>query len=118
MDTIIAAIIAALGNLAEPVVKDAYGGLKGLISRKMGERHPVVIAVEQLEAKPGSVGRRETLKEEIDESGIGADAEIAAAAKALLESAEKIQQTSVRQTVTGDGNIFSGTGNVNVNRSV
>ena len=116
MDPITAAFVAALSNLAEPVIKDAYEGLKGMIVRKLGAKHGAVEAVENLERKPDSAGRRETLSEEIAASPAMADAEILAAAQALLESvkARGGHTETVRQHVTGDRNIFSGTGDIHL----
>jgi hypothetical protein len=113
MDPITTALVAALGNLAEPAVKDAYEGLKNLIKKKLGEKHPVVEAVQNLEQKPGSNGRRETLGEEIHASPAARDAEILAAAQTLLGRAQKnAGHVAVNQKVKGDRNIFSGTGDI------
>ena len=116
MEPITTALVAALGKLAEPAVKDAYEGLKALIVRKLGAKHPVVDAVGSLEKKPDSAGRRETLGEEITSSTAAADAEIVAAARALLENVQKQggSQDIVQQNVTGNRNIFSGTGDINI----
>ncbi|MGH7944221.1 MAG: hypothetical protein ACREH8_00880 [Opitutaceae bacterium] len=116
MEPITTALVAALGKLAEPAVRDAYEGLKALIVKKLGAKHAVVNAVENLEKKPESSGRRETLGEELAESAAAADAGIVAAARALLENVQKHGggQAGVKQTVTGDRNIFSGTGDINI----
>jgi hypothetical protein len=116
MEPITTALVAALGKLAEPAVKDAYDALKALIVRKLGGKHPVVDAVDRLEKKPESGGRRETLGEEIAGSAAAADAEIIAAARALLENVKKHGggQEIVQQNVTGNRNIFSGTGDINI----
>jgi hypothetical protein len=116
MEPITTALVAALGKLAEPAVRDAYEGLKRLIAKKLGPRHPVVDAVDQLEKKPDSNGRRETLGEEITGSAATTDREILAAAQMLLEQVKKhggVTQ-NVQQNVTGHRNIFSGTGDINI----
>jgi hypothetical protein len=116
MDPITAAIVAALTSLAEPAVKDAYQGLKSVIVRKLGTTHEVVKAVENLEQKPDSTGRRDTLQEEIAAARTVDDTDIAAAARALLEDLKKRPGGSqtVQQTVTGNKNVFSGTGDVHI----
>ena len=116
MDPITTAILAALTKLAEPAIKDAYEALTALIKKKFGAHHEVSQAVESLEKKPDSVGRRETLKEEIVSSGAAADAEILASACSLLEKLKEQPggQQIVQQTVTGNQNIFSGTGNIRI----
>ena len=69
-----------------------------------------------MEAKPDSPGRRETLTEELAASDAAKDAEIVAAAQALLDRVRQLPggQEVVRQTVTGDRNIFSGTGDIHI----
>ena len=116
MEPITTALIAALGKLAEPAVKEAYEGLKALIARKLGTRHAAVEAVGTLEKKPDSTGRRETLNEEIAGSAVATDAAIVAAAHNLLESVKRHGggQESVQQKVTGNRNIFSGTGDIHI----
>jgi disulfide oxidoreductase YuzD len=116
MDPISTAILAALAKLAEPAIKDAYDGLKAIIKRKFGAHHEVVQAVENLEKKPNSIGRREMLKEEIVGSGAVADTEILAAARSLIENLKKQPggQEIVQQIVTGNQNIFSGTGDIHI----
>jgi hypothetical protein len=116
MDPITTAILAALAKLADPAIKDAYDGLKAIIKKKFGAHHEVVQAVENLEKKPDSIGRRETLKEEFVGSGATADAEILAAARSLLENLKKQPggQEIVQQIVTGNRNIFSGTGDIHI----
>jgi hypothetical protein len=116
MDPITAALIAAVAKLAEPAIKDAYQGLKSLIVKKLGAQHQVVSAVESLEQKPDSTGRQQTLQEEVKTAGVENDDEILTAARSLIE---KVKATPgggdhVRQTVTGNQNIFSGTGDINI----
>jgi hypothetical protein len=116
MDPITTALVAGLAKLAEPAIKDAYNGLKAIIEKKFGAHHEIVQAVENLEKRPESAGRRETLKEEIVTSGAGADVEILAAARTLLEALKKQPggQEIVQQVVTGNQNIFSGTGDIHI----
>jgi hypothetical protein len=116
MDPITTAILAALAKLAEPAIKDAYDGLKAIIKRKFGARHEVVHAVESLEEKPDSVGRREMLKTEIVGSGAAVDAEILAAARSLLKNVEKQPggKQVVQQIVTGNHNISTVTGDIHI----
>ena len=116
MEPITTAIVAALASLAEPAVKDAYQALKSLIVRKLGEGSEVLTAVESLESKPDSAGRRETLNEEVAASPAAGDAEILAAVQALTAALEKLPGGSchVQQSVTGDRNVFSGTGDISI----
>lgn len=119
MEPVSTAIVAALGMLSEKVVLDAYGGLKSLLVSKFGKDSELVATAEGLEKNPDSAGRRETLKEEIAVTRAGADEEIVAAARALLDAIKSLPggEQTINQTVTGDHNIFSGSGNVTINRS-
>lgn len=116
MDPITTAILAALAKLAEPAIKDAYDGLKAIIKRKFGAHHEVVQAVENVERKPDSSGRREMLKEEIASSKAEADPEIVAATQALLQKLQQLPggQEIIQQVVTGDYNIFTGHGDIHI----
>lgn len=112
-------MFAALGMLGEKVVLDAYGGLKSLLISKFGKESEIVSTAEGLEKNPESAGRRETLKEEIASAGADTDDEIVAAAQALLDAIKRLPggEQTINQTVTGNHNVFSGSGNVTVNRS-
>ena len=115
MEPITTALVAALAKLAEPAIKDAYQGLKSLIVKKLGANHPAVDAVESLEKKPDSPGRRQILEEEIAASPAAADTEVTAAARTLLERVKTHGgQEIVQQDVTGNRNIFSGTGDITI----
>lgn len=117
MDPITTAVLEALGKLAEPAVKDAYEGVKSYLVRKFGKPSEVVKAVETLEAKPDSAGRRATLEEEIATAGAARDAELLKLADALLAATRDGQggTHTVQQRVVGDRNIVAGSGNITVN---
>ena len=114
MDLITPAIVAALGKLAEPAVKDAYEGLKGVLKRKFSAKK-VIPAIEELETTPQSEGRRQVLAEELNACRAEDDSEVATAVQ-LLQQKLRLQDSrqNVQQTVTGSHNIFSGTGDVKV----
>jgi hypothetical protein len=91
-DAIVTAIVAALStgaakgatDAAKTAVVDAYGGLKSLIKIRFGGHSEAAVAIDRLEAKPDSDGRRQTLSEELQSANVGTDPEIASAAQALL----------------------------------
>jgi hypothetical protein len=97
MDPVAAAVVAALaagaatsaGQVGEQVLVDAYTGLKALLRRKFGEQSGVAKAVQELEAKPDSTGRKETLKEEVADAKAAEDPEVRAVAEALLEQVKQ-----------------------------
>ena len=116
MDVVTSAVIAALSLLSEPLIKDAYDRLKAALAGKFSKESDVVQAVARLEQKPDSAGRRETLREEVVASQADTDEEIVRAAQALLDRLKTHHggQQVVQQAVTGDRNVFSGTGDVTV----
>lgn len=89
MEPITIAIVAALASgmtkVGEKALMDAYESLKSLIKRKFGAQSSVAKAVDELEAKPDSAGRKETLKEEVTAVKAEHDAELLKAAQLLLE---------------------------------
>lgn len=113
MDPITTAIIAALANLSQDAIKDSYQALKGACKKKFGETSDLVEAVEKLEKKPDSKGRKGTLQEEIQAVNAHQDPEIIQLTQALLD---KIQEESPAQknltngdvTATGEGNVAIG----------
>jgi hypothetical protein len=117
MDPITTAVLAALGKLAEPAVKDGYEALKTLLVRKFGKPSEVVKAVETLESRPDSAGRQATLTEEIASSGAAHDAELLEVAKALLHASRSAcgGTHTVQQHVVGDHNIVAGSGDITIN---
>ncbi|MDI6792515.1 MAG: hypothetical protein QME81_06565 [bacterium] len=79
---------AGLKSIAAQAVKDAYTGLKALILRKYSNQGNTAQAVEGLESKPDSNGRRETLKEELIAGKADQDQEVVDQATDLLQKLE------------------------------
>ena len=111
MDPITTAIIAAIGigavsgatKVAEQSLVDAYNGLKLLLTRKFGQKSEVVKAVESLEAKPDSGGRKTILSEEIGSAKVAEDQEVLKAANDLL--------ARIKQLPSGEQHIQAAIGN-------
>jgi len=118
MDPITVAIVGALAKLSESVISDAYQALKMAIADKYGVDSDVAQAVEEIEKKPDSAGRKEILREEVASAKIDKDPELLRLANALIEKLKALPdgQSVINQTVTGDNNIFSGSGNVTVSK--
>jgi hypothetical protein len=116
VDPISLAIVGALANLGQQAVKDGYEALKTLIARKFGPDSDLSKAVDGVEKKPDSDGRKGTLQEEIAAARADKDPEVLKLAQALIEKIKEQPggQTIINQNVTGNGNIFSASGNVTV----
>lgn len=101
MDIITAAIIAALAGLSKDAINDSYKALKSALKKKFGSGD-VVDAVERLEKKPNSKGRRATLQEEIKNSQVNEDLEIVELAQDLLNKLQEQPQGQqvIQQTVS------------------
>jgi hypothetical protein len=96
MDPITTVIVAALSQLAVDVIKDAYTNLKKVLVKKFGGDSDLVKAVDDLEKKPESEGRKSTLAEEIVAAKAEQDSDIADAV-ASLSALLKIQQGNQAQ---------------------
>lgn len=114
---IVSGISSGSTKVAKSVVVDAYNALKILIMKKLGQKNEVTKAISDLEAKPNSPGRKEILREEVTAAKLDQDKEIMASAKALIEliKASPTGQEIINQTVIGDNNIISGSGDININ---
>jgi hypothetical protein len=113
MDLVTTAILAAVTARVAPeltegskkAIEEAYDGLKGLIREKCVGESELVEAVDKLEQRPESAGRRETLKEEVERANAEKDPEILAAAQALLEKiqAQPGGEQHIRRAIGSSG---------------
>jgi hypothetical protein len=113
---------AGLKDTAAQAVKDSWAGLKKLIQDRYQRNEDVTAAIDHVSRKPEATARRQMLEQALQNAGADKDAEVIKAAEALLAAVKKqpggeeaVRQI-VNQQVTGNGNIFSGTGNVSVTR--
>jgi hypothetical protein len=72
---------AGLKDTVAGAIKDAYSGLKRLISQRYAD-----VSTSGLEKKPESKDQQSALKESLTDAGAGSDADLLAAAKALREA--------------------------------
>jgi hypothetical protein len=120
MDPVTTAIIAAAADLSSTLVKDSYNGLKNLIVKKWGAKSPVAAAVEAVEEKPDSDGRRSVLQEELTAVKAHEEPEVAAAAAKLIEAAKTTPAgaqviNNIQQNISGSHNAVLGSGTMNAN---
>jgi hypothetical protein len=108
MDLVTTAIVGAVSKLGETIIKDAYEALKTAIVRKFGKDSSLAEAVERLEKKPNSDGRREALKKEVAVAKADQDPEILKAVQDLLDRLEDQRKPSASKYVTEiHGNVHS-----------
>ena len=113
---------AGLKDTASKAVVDAYAGLKKLIQDRYKKNEDVTDAVDYLVKKPEAESRQQELSKALQDAGAESDQELVQAAEAVLAAVkeqpggEDAVRQIVNQQVTGDSNIFSGTGNVTVTR--
>lgn len=113
MDPVTTAIVTAITagvatgstDAAKKAVVDSYEGLKALIKRKFGGNSEVVDAINKLETKPDSAGRREVLAEEIREIKAAEAPDLMAAAMSLLELIKAMPngEQHIQQVAKGTG---------------
>jgi hypothetical protein len=112
VDPISAAIIAALAvgaasgatDVAKSALVDGYNGIKNLIKKKWGGDSDVSKAVEQLQAKPDSDGRKGMLVEEVKAAQVAEDPELTQMAQSLLSLIKSMPDGEKHiQSATGTG---------------
>jgi hypothetical protein len=99
-DIVANAIVAALSagavagatDTAKSAIADAYEGLKSLIKKKFGHDSDVAEAIDKLEAKPDSDGKKQVLAEELNTVNSTSDPELISAAQSLLALIKALPQ--------------------------
>ena len=102
MDPITTAIVAALANLSKDAIQDGYGALKAALKKKFGSESDLVDAVDKLEKKSDSEGRKATLQEEVEIAKVNDDPNIIRLAQDLLDKIKEQPggQQIINQTQT------------------
>jgi len=117
---IVAGIAAGATEIAKNAIVDAYGALKTIIKQKLGEKSELANAIESLENKPDSTGRKAMLQEEVTAAKADRDPEILAATQQLID-AIKDQPGGEKHIQTATGSYIAqadrgGTATVTVNQ--
>ncbi|MFE5286966.1 hypothetical protein ACFRAQ_18550 [Nocardia sp. NPDC056611] len=84
LSAIAAGALTGLTDTASQAIKDAYSGLKSLLSRKYSG-----VDVSGVERRPNSDAKKQSLAEDLEDAGVGGDSELAAAAVAVLEAIQR-----------------------------
>jgi len=86
----IAAIVTAIATGAAETTKLVIQDLYAAIKKRIQEKHPQANAsLEALEKKPDSASKRESLKEDLQDSGADKDDDLLKQARALLTAIEE-----------------------------
>lgn len=115
---IVQAMIMAIANLADPLVKDSYASLKELIKRKFQEP-TLTKAVDKLEQNP--TAWEGALMDCLYENNAGQDAEVIASAQQLFQMLKQQESRSDGDTFIGDHNqknVHSGSGDIVTGRKI
>ncbi|WP_445246664.1 hypothetical protein [Microcoleus sp. OTE_8_concoct_300] len=118
MDAITLAIVTGLAiPLTKDAIADAYAALKAALKKKFGGESDVVNAVEQLEKKPDSEGRKATLQEEVENAKVNDDPEVVKLAQDFLNQLKEqpggqdiinqIQNNTVSGVTVGENFVFN-----------
>jgi hypothetical protein len=99
-DIVANAIVAALSagavsgatDTAKSAIADSYSGLKSLIKKKFGHDGEPAQAIDKLEAKPDSDGKKQILAEELKVVNSSSDPELVSAAESLLALIKALPQ--------------------------
>jgi hypothetical protein len=99
-DIVTNAIVAALSagavagatDTAKSAIADAYQGLKSLVMKKFGHDSDAAEAIDKLEAKPDSDGKKQVLAEELNAVNSSSDPELVSAAQSLLALIKALPQ--------------------------
>jgi|SRR5581483_10137127 len=97
---IVDALSASVPKLADPIVHDAYNGLKGLIKRKFSHNTTVQEAIDQ--PAVDSEIWRSVLAKAMVEANVGSDPEIVALAHTLQGQLKLTHGDETTHTGTGD----------------
>lgn len=97
VSAIVTGAAAGVGDTSKQAVKDTYTGLKNLITHKYSG-----VDVSAVERKPDSEPKKASLAEDLADAGAADDAELAAAAAAVLDAVrEHAPQVVVGLDVNG-----------------
>jgi hypothetical protein len=87
-----AGAVARATDTAKSAIADGYQGLKSLIKKKFGAHSEASEAIDKLEAKPDSEGKKQVLAEELNAVNSTSDPELVSAAQSLLALIKALPQ--------------------------
>lgn len=115
---VLGGVAALAGKVASKAVEDAYGALKGLLVRKLGDKPDAVEALAKLEARPDREDRKATVAEELKEAKVADDPDLLQAARRLQAALDQLPaegRAHVQHAVGSYIALASGGSNATVN---
>jgi hypothetical protein len=111
-----AGALSALQDDVKDAVTSAYSKLRGLLKKRVEGNQAAEVALVKYEANPKTW--EAPLADELKELGVGDDAEIVAAAQALMELVDRAGARAGKYNVTikNSKGVQVGDGNIQVNR--
>jgi beta-phosphoglucomutase-like phosphatase (HAD superfamily) len=103
MDPVTIAITTAvLADLSKDTVKGSYKVLKDALKKRFGPESDLANAVDKLEKRPESEGRKATVQEEVSIAKVNDDSELLKLAQDLLDAlkAQPNTQTVINQNIS------------------
>ena len=103
MDPVTIAITSAvLADLSKDTVKGSYKVLKDALKKRFGAQSDLADAVDKLEKRPHSEGRKATVQEEVSLAKVNDDPELLKLAQDLLDElkAQSNPQTLINQNIS------------------
>ncbi|MDF2386613.1 hypothetical protein JMG10_34445 [Nostoc ellipsosporum NOK] len=99
MDPITTAILTAVTN---NTIQDGYNALKAALKKKIGDQSDLINAVDTLEKKPNSEGRKATVEEEVEIAKVNDDPKLVQLAQDLLAQIKQQPggQQIINQTIS------------------
>jgi hypothetical protein len=97
---VVAALVVGASEVAGQAVKDAYAGLKALLTRKFAGKQAAEVVLAEHEQQPETW--REPMKAKLAENAVDQDEEILEAARKLLELAQADTGAAKYDVTIGD----------------
>lgn len=90
LTVIVSALAVGVGKVADQAIRDGYAGLRALIIRKFGARHPELQErIDEHAEDPGQ--RKDDINNALRDAAVDRDQEVVTLATELLKLAEAVQ---------------------------
>ena len=115
MDIIMTAITSAVAQLSNTLISDSYNLFKSKLLSKSNKKDALRNALSIYENNPSSEEARNQIEIYIRNIKIDQFDELVHAARKILAAHGELSKSIVNQSIDGNHNIVTGTGNVSIN---